>query len=383
MSLDDLLGNLQADLRNDLSGVLKRQQRRLSAFGTNNPSPSGDIPFFPKGLRIGRPVYADLGAGTRVGVMGSYFDNGGGLTVGPPMPSPAFDNSPLQVVGADLLTLATTFFIQCRLSTHPGEDNVSARLVLGDTDNYVDIAADQVTISRGRRPHGVTNVMRTGEAGQLIIGHEDSAGESWVEVHRRVDDPIGGLLKMRDKSSDIHWLWVDDGGDLRILSDSASAPGSDTAGEILALEAGPLSYGGSSPLTLTDTDLALVDADNDQDVGIYFQRNGQRQWWLSTNGSPTRFTIGYGATATSNKVLEFGSGTQQIGLLGATPVGQQTSGANLTNNVTVGGTNDTIDNWTDLTTYATDSAAIRNAIYQLSRKLKQLNDGLRLFGLFT
>ncbi len=72
-----------------------------------------------------------------------------------------------------------------------------------------------------------------------------------------------------------------------------------------------------------------------------------------------------------------------IGFLGATPVVQQTSGANLTNNVTSGGSNDTIANYTDLSTYANDAAAIRNNIYQLSRKLKQVNDALRLFGLLT
>ena len=75
--------------------------------------------------------------------------------------------------------------------------------------------------------------------------------------------------------------------------------------------------------------------------------------------------------------------TQKIGFLGTAPVSQQTSAANLTNNVTAGGTNDTIANFTDLSTYANDAAAIRNDIYQLSRKLKQVNDALRLFGLLS
>lgn len=79
-----------------------------------------------------------------------------------------------------------------------------------------------------------------------------------------------------------------------------------------------------------------------------------------------------------------GSGSAaQWAMFGGTPVGRQTSGADLTNNVTSGGTNDQIDNWSNLTTYATDAAAIRNAIYQLARKVKQLNDGLRLYNLFT
>lgn len=75
--------------------------------------------------------------------------------------------------------------------------------------------------------------------------------------------------------------------------------------------------------------------------------------------------------------------TGSVGWFGASAQSQRTSGANLTNNVTAGGTDDTIANYTDLTTYANDAAAIRNDIYQLARKLKQINDGLRTYGLFT
>jgi len=72
-----------------------------------------------------------------------------------------------------------------------------------------------------------------------------------------------------------------------------------------------------------------------------------------------------------------------IGIFGTTSVAQQVSGADLTNNVTSGGTSDVIDDFTDLSTYATDAAAIRNAIYQLTRKLKQVNDGMRAYGWLT
>ena len=73
----------------------------------------------------------------------------------------------------------------------------------------------------------------------------------------------------------------------------------------------------------------------------------------------------------------------KVGFYTKTPIAQQTSGADLTNNVTAGGTTDQIDDITSLTVYATDAAAIRNAIYQLARKLKQLNDGLRIYGYFS
>lgn len=76
-------------------------------------------------------------------------------------------------------------------------------------------------------------------------------------------------------------------------------------------------------------------------------------------------------------------GVLGMGFFGTASQAKQVSGANLTNNVTSGGTDDTIANFTDLTTYANDSAAIRNNIYQLARKLKQVNDALRTYGLLT
>lgn len=72
-----------------------------------------------------------------------------------------------------------------------------------------------------------------------------------------------------------------------------------------------------------------------------------------------------------------------VSWFGATPVAQQASGADLTNNVTSGGSNDVIANFTDMTIYANDAATIRNDIYQLARKLKQVNDAMRAYGLLN
>ena len=72
-----------------------------------------------------------------------------------------------------------------------------------------------------------------------------------------------------------------------------------------------------------------------------------------------------------------------IGVFAVAPVARQTSAANLTNNVAVGGVDDTIANYTDLVTYSVDAGAIRNDLYQLSRKVKQVNDALRLYGWLT
>lgn len=75
--------------------------------------------------------------------------------------------------------------------------------------------------------------------------------------------------------------------------------------------------------------------------------------------------------------------TQKLAFYNSTPVVQQTDGAALTNNVTSGGTDNTIANFTDLTVYANDAAAIRNDIYQLARKVKIIGDALRTYGLLS
>lgn len=81
---------------------------------------------------------------------------------------------------------------------------------------------------------------------------------------------------------------------------------------------------------------------------------------------------------------KFGTATtQKIGFFNSTPVVRQTDGAGLTNNVTAGGTTDTIADFTSLVVYATDAAAIRNDIYQLARKIKIVDDALRTYGLLS
>lgn len=81
--------------------------------------------------------------------------------------------------------------------------------------------------------------------------------------------------------------------------------------------------------------------------------------------------------------LMLASATSKLGFYGKAPIAQQADGAALTNSVTSGGTTNTIANYTDLSTYATDAAAIRNNLYQLARKLKIVDDALRAYGLLT
>lgn len=109
------------------------------------------------------------------------------------------------------------------------------------------------------------------------------------------------------------------------------------------------------------------------------------EWVVATHASRTaRGKIQVYDTAAREALRVEASGSAaMIGFLGANAVIRQTGGADVTNNVTSGGTSDTIANFTDLTVYANDSAAIRNDIYQLARLVKQDHDALRLLGLLT
>lgn len=68
------------------------------------------------------------------------------------------------------------------------------------------------------------------------------------------------------------------------------------------------------------------------------------------------------------------------GFFGTTPAPQQTVGA-VTNNVTSGGVDGTIANYSDLAVYANDAATIRNNLYQLARSVAQLATAVRALGL--
>lgn len=88
--------------------------------------------------------------------------------------------------------------------------------------------------------------------------------------------------------------------------------------------------------------------------------------------------ISIGGTNAVNVNISRSAG--KVGFFGATAAVKQTVDA-VTNNVTSGGVNGTIANYTDLTVYANDSAAIRNDIYQLARSVAQISTALRNYGL--
>lgn len=113
---------------------------------------------------------------------------------------------------------------------------------------------------------------------------------------------------------------------------------------------------------------------------------------LTIGAGPDLNRIDYSVPVALGNISDYASSTLRIGLNGTgigvlsnagAPVAQQARGATLTNNVTAGGTDDTIANFTDLTTYANDAAAIRNDIYQLARALRMHDVAMRAYGWLT
>lgn len=108
-------------------------------------------------------------------------------------------------------------------------------------------------------------------------------------------------------------------------------------------------------------------------------------WTTATHASRTSQTDlkAYDTAARTAISIAANGSVAQLGFYGTTPVSKQTDGAALTNNVTSGGTTDTIANFTSLSVYATDAATIRNDIFQLARKIKIVDDAMRAYGLLT
>ena len=86
---------------------------------------------------------------------------------------------------------------------------------------------------------------------------------------------------------------------------------------------------------------------------------------------------------TTATAVNIGRSAQSIGFFGTTATTQQVDGYALTNNVTNGGILGKIANYTDLSVYANDANAIRNNLYQITAKLKIIDDALRAYGLLT
>ncbi len=104
-------------------------------------------------------------------------------------------------------------------------------------------------------------------------------------------------------------------------------------------------------------------------IGVHFTSTDQTDIYTPGNSN-------------ANPVLSLGA-NNSVGFFNHALGTQGTSGANLTNNAVASGTTDQIDDFTSLTVYSLDAQAIHNDIYQLARKVKQINDSLRAYGLLT
>ena len=101
--------------------------------------------------------------------------------------------------------------------------------------------------------------------------------------------------------------------------------------------------------------------------------SGKGEWYVATRDVTT--------DTAPTKRLRIGA-AGYFGFFGVSPVAQQTRGATLTNNVTSGGTDDTIADFAGVL-YATDAATIRDDIYQLARIVRMHDVALRAYGLET
>ncbi|HUK34665.1 MAG TPA: hypothetical protein VLV86_12170 [Vicinamibacterales bacterium] len=105
---------------------------------------------------------------------------------------------------------------------------------------------------------------------------------------------------------------------------------------------------------------------------------------VSANGSAGYLLFHGGVNGADTSVLALGyaASTSKIGFFSVAnaPVAQQTVTA-LTNNITSGGSANTLTNWTNLSTYSSDAAAIRNAVYQLGQQVIAIQTALHNYGL--
>lgn len=269
------------------------------------------------------------------------------------------------------------------------------------------VAATTVTVLRGARIGYSTRAGTTTLALGLEIfrGLSTDAGTLGTGVGIRInasDTVIPGTADIAIQSL---------GGENRFVSSvTIGADGSPTAGYVLDVRAGKARFeiGGVLKLDIQATAITIgadgsapnlvVAANNGVNQGATIIMNGaaaNTDWQYDNSAGTLRWVASAAVQASLSAVGDFfvnrhlqitsdldHNGTN-VGFYGTAPTTKRTSGADLTNNVTAGGTTDQIDNFTSLVTYSTDAAAIRNDIYQLAKKLKQINDGLRALGLFT
>lgn len=297
-------------------------------------------------LNNGNVGIANAAPAQALDVTGSIKFSGG--LIGPSIQPASNSTTAVQVFKADGSTAVVTV------------DTTNSRVGIGTTPSAaLHVGSGQVFVSNGTLAvpsYSFANSTNTGFSMDNGVG-KLSASAAGVESARFENDRVRVLsLLIIGSTSE---LYSPTGHTFQFKRDAAS------------VQAQTLIASGGSGTNIAGSNLILAGG-----KGTGSANGGDLLFQVAPAGSS-----GSSQNSLATKLQITGAGN--IGFFGVTAVAQQTSGANLTNNVTSGGTDDTITNWTDLSTYATDAAAIRNAIYQLSRKLKQINDGLRSYGLFT
>jgi hypothetical protein len=251
---------------------------------------------------------------------------------------------------------------------------------LGNANNYFDEAAGNMVLSGS----GVSSITSTSTTGPVLT----LSGASSMSP----PSATAGQLRLNQTGSDHPGMMF--------------TKGATVGGAIRVSVGGQNEYYGDKHVFFSTpiggVQLMVANPGSSAAVGIPYG-SGQTALLLNRAGSGTRqdilrtvdtgtgaTTLGIGTSNNNGMVLvsnnttrmEF-TGDAKIGMFGVTAVVQQTSGANLTNNVTAGGTDDTIADYSSLTVYASDAAAIRNNLYQLARKTKVVHDAMRAYGWLT
>jgi hypothetical protein len=95
-----------------------------------------------------------------------------------------------------------------------------------------------------------------------------------------------------------------------------------------------------------------------------------------TSTGATTLASGAGVAA------KLGNSTGTLGFFGATGATRVTQAA-VTNSVTTGGTTNTLSDYSDLSVYATDAAAIHGNFYQIGQILNNVVGALRSYGMLA
>ncbi len=273
---------------------------------------------------------------------------------------------------ASVLTSTNGFsFVSCNITL---PQHISMQSGNGIYFNDVSDAAWRIGKSLGAYTVSLvstTNIgIATGNSGTEGFCVGPASGSSWFEVNStsgyfRSKLTIGSTTTTSVLNVGTSGAFqVSTGGDIVKLNNiTTSFPSSNSAGLLMNNGSGTYSIGGTGA-------------------------TNRVAYWTSTTAMTTSANLTYdGTSLVLAGDLSVGAAKFLVNASGAITkinnVAQQASGANLTNSVTIGGTDDTIADFGDLSVYATDAAAIRNNIYQLARKLKQVNDALRLYGLLS